>query len=205
MTTKFLPLKEQIWNIPNILTLSRIVSSPFLAYAIICDHKVFALTGCVVSVFTDWLDGYIAKNYNMKTVFGSFLDPLADKIFVATLSLALAYKGFLPLPLLGIMIGRDFILVAGSFYKRYTEKKADALFFDTNNSATFVISPTDFSKVNSGLQFLLISLTIVQYGFDHDIIKHVLEPLWWITSVTTVGSGLDYMIVGRGTVKKEAS
>ena len=141
----------------------------------------------------------------MTTVFGSFLDPLADKIFVATLSLALAYRGLLPLPLLGIMIGRDFILVAGSFYKRYTEKKTGDLFFDTNNSATFIISPTVYSKINSSLQFLLISLTIFQYGFDYGVIQNVLEPLWWVTSVTTVGSGLDYMIVGSGTVKKESS
>lgn len=203
--SKLVPLNEQIWNIPNILTFSRILSSPFLAYAIICDHKIFALTGCVLSVFTDWLDGYIAKTYNMKTVFGSFLDPLADKIFVGMLSFALAYKGFLPIPLLGIIVFRDFFLVAGSFYKRYTEKKTGAFFFDTNSSATFIISPTGFSKLNSGLQFLVISLTIFQYGFDHDIINHVLEPLWWITGVTTVGSGLDYMVIGSGTVKNEST
>ena len=195
-------MNENIWNIPNILTLSRIISSPFLTYAIINDYKTIALAGCMISALTDWLDGYIAKTYNMKTVFGSFLDPLADKIFIGALSLALTYKGLLPLPLFATIISRDIFLVIGSFYKRHKEKDKDSLFFDTNSSATFIISPSELSKVNSGLQFLILTLTLIQYSTDYHSIIYALEPLWWITSVTTIGSGLDYMIDGKGTTKK---
>ena len=57
------------------ITLSRIIASPFLAYAITLDMKEVALGGCLLCGFSDFLDGYIAKNYNQKTVLGAFLDP----------------------------------------------------------------------------------------------------------------------------------
>ena len=193
--------KEMIWNIPNIITLSRIISSPIIGYAIIHDYKAIALGGCVLSAFSDWLDGYIAKNYNQQTIFGSFLDPLADKIFIGSLSIALAYKCLIPLPLLGIILGRDLILVAGSFYIRANEKSIQSDFFDTTHSATFTIEPSEFSKVNSAIQFLLLSVTLSNYGFGYPVIG-VLEPLWWVTGVTTIGSGLEYL-TGSGLKQLE--
>jgi cardiolipin synthase (CMP-forming) len=64
-TTEQEPLRE-IWTIPNIITISRIASSPLIAIAIASDMKEAALIGCTVGAFSDWLDGYIAKNYNQK-------------------------------------------------------------------------------------------------------------------------------------------
>lgn len=59
-------LLREFWTIPNIITISRIASSPLIAVAIASDMKTAAFVGCAVGAFSDWLDGYIAKNYNQK-------------------------------------------------------------------------------------------------------------------------------------------
>jgi hypothetical protein len=65
------PIKEetigtQFWTLPNVITLTRIAASPLIGYAIMEDMKDIALIGCVLGAFSDWLDGFIAKNFNQK-------------------------------------------------------------------------------------------------------------------------------------------
>ncbi len=67
---------------------------------------------------SDWVDGYIAKNFNQKSVLGSYLDPLADKVLVASVTCACAVQGLLPTWLVGLFIGRDVVLVVGAFAHR---------------------------------------------------------------------------------------
>ena len=95
------------------------------------------------------------------------------------------------------------------------EKPTNAPFFDTTFSATFEITPSVLSKVNTGLQFglLLATLGNFSWGFPH--IEH-LAPLWWLTGAATVGSGLGYLSgsglrrlskpgVGRGLAPERTS
>lgn len=72
--------------------------------------------------FLDWLDGYLARKLDQQTIFGSFLDPLADKLLVATSLVALCAKNEIPWQLGAFIIGRDVLLVGGSFYVRYKTK-----------------------------------------------------------------------------------
>tara|TARA_R110002124_G_scaffold64985_1_gene177189 strand:- start:78453 stop:79010 length:558 start_codon:yes stop_codon:yes gene_type:complete len=72
-------------NIPNILTLARIFILPFLLWMIYQDSALWAYGAFVVyalSAFTDYLDGYLARKLNQTSAFGTFIDPIADKIFV---------------------------------------------------------------------------------------------------------------------------
>jgi cardiolipin synthase len=185
-------VSKEIWTIPNMITMSRIVASPGLTYAIACDMKGVALGGCVFFGFTDWLDGYVAKRYNMKSILGGFLDPMADKIFIGALTIGLAMKGLFPLSLAATIIGRDVVLVAASFAMRAMERPTGAPFFDTTNSATFQIVPSELSKVNTVCQIALLVLSLGSFACDTPSIAQI-EPLYWITGVTTVGSGLGYL------------
>lgn len=63
-------------SIPNIITLTRIASTPFLSYLVIEGHYDYAMYGCILAGFSDFIDGYIARKYNMKTNLGTYLDPL---------------------------------------------------------------------------------------------------------------------------------
>lgn len=65
--------ERQFWTTPNIITLSRIATSPLIAVAIASDMKVFACAICATGAFSDWLDGYIAKNYNQKVCLCFFI------------------------------------------------------------------------------------------------------------------------------------
>lgn len=185
-------MDKEIYTIPNMITMSRIVSSPFLTYAIINDMKYSALIGCCIFGLTDWLDGYIAKVYNQMSVLGAFLDPVADKVFVGALSIGLCYKGLIPLGLASIIIGRDVILIIGSFILRIRERPAGSPFFDTTYSATFEIAPSTLSKINTGCQFTLVAFTLGNFGLGIPSLEYI-EPLWWITAVTTIGSGIGYI------------
>lgn len=144
---KGLVLNKEINTIPNIITMSRIVSSPLLTLAIVNDMKTAALCGCLAFAVSDWLDGYLAEKLNQKTVLGAFLDPVADKVFIGAVSVGLVWKGLLPLPLAGVIIGRDVALIVASFALRAMERPSGARFFDTTDSATFKIIPSDLSKV----------------------------------------------------------
>lgn len=185
-------MDKEVYTIPNMITMSRIVSSPFLTYAIINDMKYTALIGCCVFGFTDWLDGYVAKNYNQMSVLGAFLDPVADKVLIGALSIGLCYKGLIPLALASVIIGRDVLLVLGAFTLRARERPDGSPFFDTTYSATFEIAPSTLSKVNTGFQFLLLASTIGNFGLGIPTLSYI-EPLWWITAVTTFGSGIGYL------------
>lgn len=187
---------KELWTVPNMITISRIVASPGLALAIAYDMKEVALVGCLVAGFSDWLDGYIAKNYNQMTVLGGMLDPIADKVMVGSLTAGMAYKGLLPMELAGVIVGRDAILLAASFALRWYEQPKGAPFFDTTYSATFEIVPSNLSKFNTGAQFVLLSCTLSHFALGSPMLAS-LEPLWWITGGTTVLSGLGY-VTGSG-------
>lgn len=152
---------KNINTIPNIITMSRIISSPLLSIAIAYDMKITALSGCIIFAFTDWLDGYLAKKLNQKTVLGAFLDPVADKILIGSLTIGLVVKGLLPISLAGIMIGRDITLIIASFILRAKEKPFGAHFFDTTNSATFNIVPNELSKVIYIYIYIIYTITLL--------------------------------------------
>lgn len=177
---------------PNIITMSRIVASPLLVAAMVYDYKEVVVGGLVVFAFTDWLDGYIARKYNQQTVMGAFLDPLADKILIGSLSVGLVCKGLLPVPLMVLIVGRDAILIASIFYIRHVEKPLDAPFFDTTTSATVQMNPSTLSKVNTVFQFAMVGATLGHYMLGVPSIEQ-LEPIWWITGGTTLTSGLSYL------------
>jgi cardiolipin synthase len=120
--------------------------------------KELALGGVVLFAFSDWLDGFLAKVLNQKTVLGAFLDPAADKVMIASLCLGLMAKGLIPIPLAAIIIGRDVSLVVCAFAMRFKERPVGAPFFDTTYSATFAITPSNLSKV---FKFILYKTNVI--------------------------------------------
>eukprot|EP01039_Chlorochromonas_danica_P006550 gene6550-7226_t len=188
----FLPRKE-IRTIPNMITCSRILASPFLGYAVATDMKVTALTGCVVFGISDWLDGYLAKRLNQRTTLGAFLDPLADKLTIGALAAGLTWQGLLPWPLFTLFMVRDVSLITCAFIIRLLDKPANAGIFDMVDNATVQIVPSDISKVNTFVQFSLLGTTLSHLAFAWPVMG-VIEPLWWIAATTTIWSGLGYIV-----------
>lgn len=145
---KWFGLSKENQTIPNYITFARIFASPGLTYAVMNDMKMWALGGCIVFAVTDWLDGYIAKNYNQMSTLGAYLDPLADKVMIGSLSVGLMYQNLLPLPLVGVILGRDMFLLTMSFIIRAIDKPPGAPFFETTKTSTFEVIPSEISKVS---------------------------------------------------------
>ena len=107
-------------NLPNKLTIMRVIMIPLVMVFYMIDAipygKIIALTLFVVAAFTDFLDGYIARKYNLVTDFGKFLDPIADKLLVASVLFMIAIDGTIPNPwgviVVTIIMSRELIIDA---------------------------------------------------------------------------------------------
>lgn len=87
---------ENIYTVPNLLTFSRLVAAPFIGYAILHDAHALALGLFAYAGVSDLLDGWIARRWNLQTVVGSVVDPMADKLLMTVLTVCLAMQGALP-------------------------------------------------------------------------------------------------------------
>jgi CDP-diacylglycerol---glycerol-3-phosphate 3-phosphatidyltransferase len=102
-------------NIANILTMSRIVMVPIIAVFLVYESFWASITATVIfslGTFTDFLDGYLARNYNMESNLGKLLDPLADKLMVCTVLIFLIPLERAPAWIVAVIIGRE-IAVTG--------------------------------------------------------------------------------------------
>ena len=109
-------------NLPNRLTLMRIILIPFMMFFYLANFipygigKLVALVIFIVAALTDLLDGKIARKRNIVTNFGKFLDPIADKILTSTVLLLIIADGTIPNPwgaiIVTIIIAREFMVSA---------------------------------------------------------------------------------------------
>ncbi|KAJ8944947.1 hypothetical protein NQ318_013095 [Aromia moschata] len=194
--------RENVYTIPNLLCVARIAMSPYLGMLIVQSQFDFALGLLGIAAVTDLLDGWIARTWESQSSnLGSFLDPMADKVLIATLFLTLTYADLIPIVLTGMIIARDVILVTAGFVIRYRSlppPKTLSRYFDVTH-ATAQLAPTFISKVNTGIQLILVGSTLAAPVF-HYVGHPVLEYLWYITGVTTIAAGLSY-ILSRDTYK----
>ncbi|KAJ2930835.1 hypothetical protein H1R20_g6244, partial [Candolleomyces eurysporus] len=129
----------------------------------------------------------------MSSVLGTILDPAADKILMTTLTVTLTMQHMIPLPLAVVILGRDVLLALSAFYIRYTTlppPKTFARYWDFGLPSAEVI-PTTVSKVNTGLQLLLMGVTTVSPLLPD--MGMALQGLQWTVATTTIWSGLQYL------------
>jgi len=182
----------QAQSTPNLITIMRICSTPVLSYFILTQQYTYALTGCVLAAISDGLDGYIARNYEGKTVLGSYLDPFADKLVINCLALSLSSVGVLPNWCVGIWMGKDVLLFVGAYRAVALAARGTGHAVLDPAHTPLKIEPTFISKVNTILQFSTIGIGLGMAGLDvtSNEIVHVLS---WISCGTTVASGLSYL------------
>ena len=105
-----------IWNVPNVLTMIRLALIPvFVVLHAMYLEKLALLTFCVAS-FTDWLDGFIARKYQLITDFGKLMDPLADKLMVCTALIMQGLNGTFPVIAIILVIIKELVMIYGSSY-----------------------------------------------------------------------------------------
>jgi CDP-diacylglycerol--glycerol-3-phosphate 3-phosphatidyltransferase len=106
-------------KLPNILSLSRFLCAPLIFYFFSLtgiSGKIFTLVFLCLLFFTDYLDGYTARKFHQCSELGRLLDPLADKLLIILLVIALIIYRGLPLFVLPIVLGRDLLILLGGVY-----------------------------------------------------------------------------------------
>ena len=103
-------------HIPNILTMLRFVLIPFILYFLSIDNYILTFVFLTLSGITDVLDGFIARKFNFITDFGKLIDPLADKATQLLTLGALVLKNIIPLWILGLLVLKEFVMIAGASF-----------------------------------------------------------------------------------------
>jgi len=186
--------RENIYTIPNALSLMRIGMAPCIGYYVVDQQYTLALSLFIIASFSDLIDGMIARRWpSQQSAIGSALDPLGDKILVASVCVAMTYANVLPFFITALFVGRDAVLSAAAFYLRYKTCPPPVTWkrYWDPTLVNVKLAPTYISKVNTAVQMLLIwaSMAAPVFGYvDHAALK----VLWAAASVTTVSSAFSY-------------
>ncbi|KAL2828235.1 CDP-alcohol phosphatidyltransferase-domain-containing protein [Aspergillus cavernicola] len=195
-----LPAHENIYTVPNILTLSRLVAAPLVGYFLVYDHHATALALFAYAGITDLVDGYIARRYNLQTVVGTIIDPMADKLLMTVSVACLAVNGSIPVWLAVIILGRDVGLAISAIYYRWISlppPKTMARYWDFSLPSAEV-KPTGISKANTALQLLLVGSAMAlpvlpEIFLDAWHLKEAMTAFQYLVAATTIWSGLSYV------------
>jgi CDP-diacylglycerol---glycerol-3-phosphate 3-phosphatidyltransferase len=105
--------RPTVWTLPNRLSLLRIIVIPLIIYLISTEHEEFLFAASILFIIagiTDGLDGYIARKMSMSSRLGIYLDPIADKLLVTSVLIALTYYRLLPLWITVVLVAREFLI-----------------------------------------------------------------------------------------------
>ena len=113
-------VSTRVWTLANVISVVRLMAIPVFLYLVIIDRLVIAFALLVVAVLTDFVDGMVARKMNQITKLGQFLDPFADRLFIAATAIALAIQDVVPWWFVVAVMLRDALLgVGGLVMSRY--------------------------------------------------------------------------------------
>jgi cardiolipin synthase len=173
-------------NIPNLLTIVRILLAPLFVILLLKDLFGLALVIFAIAGISDALDGFIARYYNQRTALGAYLDPIADKILLSSAFISLAVLKIIPSWLAVIVISRDVLIFIGIAVFTLTEK-------------SYKVKPSIVSKCTTAIQIITIFITLLHVNIAGLITLR--EILYWITAGLTIISGFHYIYIGMNILQ----
>lgn len=165
-------------NIPNLLSLARLGAVPLTVWLILIGQMQLAFVLFILAGITDALDGYIAKQWDMQTELGAWLDPAADKTLLVSIFLALGYSQLIPLWLVIIVISRDILIVGAIMISWLMERPV-------------TIRPLFVSKANTAAQIILAALVLANEGFSLAV-DNAVFACFLVTGLLTLLSAYSY-------------
>jgi len=173
--------KRMIYNLPNTITMMRLLVIPILFGLLASPGPVMSLVIAglfIAAATTDLLDGYIARRYRIVTTMGKFLDPIADKLIVNTAMILMIPIGRIPAWIVVIIIIRDFVV--------------DGI-RNIASSEGIIISASPLGKKKTLCQIFAISALMIHYplfGADAHAVGLVILAF---ALFMTIYSGIDYI------------
>src|SRR5262249_26028611 len=138
-------------NLPNLITIARILLVPVIVWAIGSGEMLFAFTLFLVAGLSDAIDGFLAKRLGMATEFGAYLDPLADKALIVSIYVAPGLLEALPHSLGILRVPLDIMIVAAVLLSWLVDKPV-------------TVKPLAVSKANTAAQIVLATLVLAVLG-----------------------------------------
>jgi len=187
---KIRKLFSNVWTIPNVLTILRIILIPVFVILFFNGQKKAALAVFIAASLTDMLDGYLARKLNQITDFGKLFDPLADKLMVLTALVCQTVAGPFPLVAVLIVAAKELVMVIGGIfmlsrgvvvYSNYVGKAAQVCFI-----ASLVLSFFHQEFLDGG---------VILLGMTPDIL------LLWITVALAIAAMIVYGIQAIRTIR----
>ena len=178
-------------NLPNLLTILRLVVVPFVVYAIVSTRFQIAALLIFSAGLTDALDGFLARHYRWTSRTGAYLDPVADKLLLVASYVALGVQGAIPLWLMWLVLGRDCLILA---------MVATAFLLTTIRD----FPPSLWGKLSTIVQ-VFTAFAIIAARAYNPVERWSWEPLLFlITAAITIGSGLHYVWIANVTYARRS-
>ena len=168
-----------IINIPNFITMGRIISVPVIFWLLLTGQSRIAFFVFVCAGISDAVDGYLAKRFNWTSELGSYLDPLADKLLIVSIFIALGVRNELPLWLVIAVVSRDILIVAAVLLAWLLDQPVR-------------IKPLAVSKANTLMQILLAATVLADKAFELGL-EQTRFVLVWVTGALTLLSLAAYL------------
>ena len=180
-------------QLPNLVTVARVVLVVPTAWLLWHGQIVAALALIAIGGLSDAVDGELARRFDWRTRFGAIADPAADKLLIVVVFVVLAVQGHLPVWLLVVVVGRDLVIVSGALTYRF-------LFGELE------MAPTLLSKVNTGLQIVVLLLVLVHLaGYEPAAsIAGMVDPWGFVlVGLSSTVSGIQYVLVWSWRARDE--
>lgn len=183
-------MTDRVWTVPNVLSMLRLVGVPIFLWLILARHDSWAVVVLIASGVSDYLDGKIARAYNLVSSFGQLLDPLADRLYILSTLLGLAWREIIPWWLVAVLVGREVFGTALLMVVRHYGYRALPVHF-IGKAATFD---------------LLWAFPVILMGQGTSTFATVAQPIgwafvWWGTALYWV-AGVMYAVQTRAVVRE---
>ena len=170
---------ERPLNIPNFITVGRVILVPVVFWLLVSGRVQAAFYTFVLAGISDAVDGYLAKRFGWTTELGAYLDPLADKLLLVSIFVAMGVMGEMPSWLVIGVVARDIMIIAAVMVSWLMDNPVR-------------IRPLAVSKANTAAQLVLASTVLADVGFDLGL-GTLRSILVWTTAVLTLASLAAYM------------
>ncbi|MBQ8281501.1 MAG: CDP-diacylglycerol--glycerol-3-phosphate 3-phosphatidyltransferase [Lachnospiraceae bacterium] len=184
-------------NLPNKITIFRVLLIPVFVVLLMVDsipyYNFLALAVFSIACITDFIDGYIARKYNLVTNFGKFMDPLADKVLVCTAMILLIELGQISSVVVAIIMAREFII---SGFRLVA----------SDNGVVIAASYIAKFKTTAQMIMCILMLFTVDESYDNaffSFIDVMAQVFMWIALVLTIASLVDYIYKNRQVLKEK--
>jgi cardiolipin synthase len=179
-------------NLPNLITIGRILLVPVMVWAIASHEMKFAFFLFLAAGLSDAVDGFLAKRFNMASELGAYLDPMADKVLIVSIYIALGITGAVPRWLVILVVSRDLLIVGGI-----------TLPWILGNPIT--VKPLLVSKLNTVAQIVFAGLILAALGFQFDagFLEDALMACVAVLTLLSVGFYLRNWVRHMGIAEKD--